>query len=85
MADEGRRGPPRRRRGRVDPAILDRSERFLLPQEAAKLLGVAPSTLRRWADDGKLRSGMTLGGHRRYREREILRLAQGLGPEEEAS
>ena len=57
-------------------------ERFLLPSEAARLLGVATSTLRRWAEEGKIHSGTTIGGHRRYRESEITRLAQGLGLEE---
>ena len=57
-------------------------ERFLLPSEAARQLGVATSTLRRWAEEGKIHSGTTIGGHRRYRESEISRLAQGLGLEE---
>jgi excisionase family DNA binding protein len=57
-------------------------ERFLLPAEAARMLGVATSTLRRWAEEGKLHSGTTIGGHRRYRESEISRLAQGLGLED---
>ena len=57
-------------------------ERFLLPSEAARLLGVATSTLRRWAEEGKIHSGTTIGGHRRYRESEITRLAQGLGLDE---
>jgi excisionase family DNA binding protein len=57
----------------------DARERFLLPSEAARLLGVATSTLRRWAEEGKIHSGSTIGGHRRYRESEISRLAQGLG------
>jgi excisionase family DNA binding protein len=61
---------------------LELRERFLLPSEAARLLGVATSTLRRWAEEGKIHSGTTIGGHRRYREREITRLAQGLGLEE---
>jgi len=60
----------------------DQRERFLLPSEAARLLGVATSTLRRWAEEGKIHSGTTIGGHRRYRESEISRLAQGLGLEE---
>ncbi len=57
----------------------DAHERFLLPSEAARQLGVATSTLRRWAEEGKIHSGTTIGGHRRYRESEISRLAQGLG------
>ena len=60
----------------------DLRERFLLPSEAARLLGVATSTLRRWAEEGKIHSGTTIGGHRRYRESEISRLAQGLGLED---
>ncbi|MGH2785384.1 MAG: MerR family transcriptional regulator [Actinomycetota bacterium] len=61
---------------------IDERERFLLPAEAARLLGVATSTLRRWAEEGKLQSGSTIGGHRRYRESDIMRLAQGLGLEQ---
>ena len=63
----------------------DQRERFLLPSEAARLLGVATSTLRRWAEEGKIHSGTTIGGHRRYRESEISRLAQGLGLDESVS
>lgn len=62
-----------------DEPVEPRAERFLLPSEAARLLGVATSTLRRWAEEGKLHSGTTIGGHRRYRESEISRLASGLG------
>ena len=35
--------------------------------EAATLLGVSVSTLRRWEREGKLAPERTLGGHRRYR------------------
>lgn len=61
---------------------VEERERFLLPAEAARMLGVATSTLRRWAEEGKLQSGSTIGGHRRYRESDIARLAQGLGLEQ---
>jgi len=64
---------------------VEQRERFLLPSEAARQLGVATSTLRRWAEEGKIHSGTTIGGHRRYRESEISRLAQGLGLEEAVS
>ncbi|WP_232796656.1 MerR family DNA-binding transcriptional regulator [Kyrpidia spormannii] len=33
---------------------------------AAKELGVAPETLRRWEAEGKIRVERTPGGHRRY-------------------
>jgi len=32
--------------------------------QAAELLGVSPDTLRRWADDGRLPTRRTSGGHR---------------------
>ncbi len=34
--------------------------------EAARLLGVGPSTVKRWADDGLLTCVRTVGGHRRF-------------------
>jgi len=34
--------------------------------KAAKLLSVHPDTLRKWEQQGFLRSVRTLGGHRRY-------------------
>jgi hypothetical protein len=35
--------------------------------EASRLLGVAPATLRRWSDTGRIPTFTTPGGHRRYR------------------
>jgi excisionase family DNA binding protein len=46
--------------------------------EVADLLGVSPKTVARWAKDGKLPFLRTLGGHRRYPEREIQELVAGL-------
>jgi excisionase family DNA binding protein len=34
--------------------------------EACRLLGVSPSTVRRWADTGVVRTFVTPGGHRRF-------------------
>jgi excisionase family DNA binding protein len=39
--------------------------------EASVLLGVHPSTLRRWADAGELRVTITPGGHRRFARADI--------------
>jgi excisionase family DNA binding protein len=47
---------------------------------ACKLLGVNESTLRRWADAGRVRSFRTPGGHRRFAEAD-LRILQGQAPE----
>ena len=41
-------------------------------REAAKLLGIDPSTLRRWETEGKIKSFRTHGNHRRYNMRELL-------------
>ena len=40
---------------------------------------VDPKTVTRWARAGKLTSIKTLGGHRRYRESEVLKLLYGTG------
>jgi excisionase family DNA binding protein len=45
--------------------------RLLTPSEVAALFRVDPKTVTRWAQQGKLRSIRTLGGHRRYSEAEI--------------
>ena len=44
------------------------STRWLTLSQAAQALGVHPSTLRRWADEGEIRCMRTPGGHRRFLE-----------------
>lgn len=46
--------------------------------EAARIFGVHPATITRWADDGKFTIYRTLGGQRRYVRSEIEDLS---GPE----
>jgi excisionase family DNA binding protein len=36
------------------------------PKELSKLLEVSNETLRRWSEEGKLKTCFTDGGHRRY-------------------
>ena len=48
------------------------SQPLLTPGEVAAMFRVDPKTVTRWARDGKLTPIRTLGGHRRYRETEIL-------------
>ena len=48
-------------------------DRLLTPSEVAALFRVDPKTVTRWAQQGKLRSIRTLGGHRRFRASEIRR------------
>ncbi len=40
--------------------------KLLTSTQAARLAAVAPSTIKRWADEGRLPSTRTLGGHRRF-------------------
>lgn len=53
------------------------ASRLLLPAEAAARLGVDVRTLANWDRAGKLTAQRTLGGRRRYREREVDALAAG--------
>ena len=50
------------------------SEVLLTPSEVALLFRVDPKTVTRWAKAGKLTAIRTLGGHRRYRQSEVLGL-----------
>lgn len=49
---------------------------LLTPGEVAKLFGVDPKTVTRWASAGKLSPLRTLGGHRRYRATEVYELLE---------
>ncbi|MGO1316424.1 MAG: BldC family transcriptional regulator [Cellulomonadaceae bacterium] len=49
-------------------------ETLLTPAEVAGMFRVDPKTVTRWAKAGKISAIRTLGGHRRYRESEILAL-----------
>lgn len=53
------------------------SETWLTTTEAAAHLGVHPSTVRRWADEGDLPTMVTPGGHRRFALSDLLRLSEG--------
>lgn len=58
----------------------DQPEKLLTPAEVAALFRCDPKTVTRWAKDGKLSSIRTLGGHRRYREAEVMALLRGEEP-----
>ena len=53
---------------------LAKSSELLSLTDAATLLGVHPTTLRRWADHGDILVMVTPGGHRRFPRTEIDRL-----------
>jgi excisionase family DNA binding protein len=48
-----------------------RGERTLTASEAAALIGVSVATVRGWADQGRLPSHRTVGGHRRFELEEL--------------
>jgi excisionase family DNA binding protein len=58
------------------------SEEFLSRSRVAKMFSVSPSTVTRWADEGKLTYIRTLGGHRRYQKEGIIELVRMLNMEE---
>jgi excisionase family DNA binding protein len=52
--------------------------RYLRIAQVAELLHVSPKTVSRWAQEGRLPYLRTLGGHRRYPDREIRALLETL-------
>jgi len=57
--------------------MADQPGEWIGLSEAAGLLGVHPSTVRSWADSGKLSVHRTAGGHRRFIRSEIETLRRG--------
>lgn len=53
------------------------SDDWLSLSEASTLLGVHTSTLRRWADNGRVVCQRTPGGHRRFSRRKLRPLMEG--------
>jgi excisionase family DNA binding protein len=48
--------------------------------QAAKYLGVAQSTIRKWSDQGRVPAFYTPGGHRRYRRGDLDKFLESSGP-----
>lgn len=59
------------------------SPKWLTTTEAAEQLGVHPSTLRRWADEGQIPTMITPGGHRRFSRADVESFGNP-GPRSEA-
>jgi excisionase family DNA binding protein len=59
---------------------------YLTRSGVARLLGVSPNTVTRWAREGRIPSQLTLGGHHRFERAVIesiradMRRAVGTGP-----
>jgi excisionase family DNA binding protein len=60
-------------------AHRDESEWLTLGQ-AARFLGVAQSTIRKWSDNGRVPAFYTPGGHRRYRRADLESFLDRSGP-----
>ncbi len=56
--------------------MINMTDEWLSLSDAARLLGVHPSTVRLWSDKGMLPVHKTQGGHRRYKRGEILLWAE---------
>ena len=62
------------------PESGEQPQEPLLPLHvAAAILAISPSRLRRWADDGRIESLRTVGGHRRFAPDAVRQLAQDRG------
>ncbi|MER7207670.1 BldC family transcriptional regulator [Streptosporangium sp. NPDC000239] len=55
----------------------DTTERLLTPGEVARIFGVDPKTVNRWALTGRIPSVRTPSRQRRYRESDIRTLLNG--------
>ena len=53
---------------------IEERDALLPTSEAADTLGVSPTSIKRWADAGRLPARKTAGGHRRYRKRDVQSL-----------
>src|SRR3954454_24055083 len=60
--------------------VAGREPEWLTLGQAAKYLGVAQSTIRKWSDVGRVPSFYTPGGHRRYRRADLDAFLERSGP-----
>ncbi|MDG2306318.1 MAG: hypothetical protein P8R42_17045 [Candidatus Binatia bacterium] len=54
---------------------------YLSPRDLGRAVGLSESSVRRWADDGRLRAERTAGGHRRIARAEAVRFIRETGLE----
>lgn len=68
---------------RSDAPEKEPARGYLTPAEVGRIVGVAPTTVTRWAREGKLPCLVTLGGHRRFDPDvvEVLKRTLGRGKE----
>lgn len=56
---------------------MNSTDDFMTSAEVARLLGVGPTSIKRWADSGLLRCARTAGRHRRFAREEVERFQRG--------
>ena len=61
------------------PQITGGSPRWVSLRRASEMLGADDSTIRRWADSGRLRAYRTPGGHRRFSLTDLEEMVSGEG------
>lgn len=52
-----------------------KEDEWLSLRDASQRVGVSPATLRSWADQGRVPTFRTPGGHRRFRERDLAAIS----------
>lgn len=68
--------------GLVDtPTSAPGGDALMTPGQVAALFHVDPKTVTRWAHAGRLGSLRTPGGHRRFRQAEVMALLRSLTTE----
>ena len=73
-------------RGNVSQRLAPAGEPdWLTLGQAAKYLGVAQSTIRKWSDQGRVPAFYTPGGHRRYRRGDLDAFLERSGPNSAAN
>ncbi len=63
-----------------DRRVASAQPEWLTLGQAAKYIGVAQSTMRKWSDLGRVSAFYTPGGHRRYRRSDLDRFLDRSGP-----
>ena len=68
-------------RERSSPRTPSSEPEWLTLGDAARYLGVAQSTIRKWSDSGRVRAFYTPGRHRRYRREDLDAFLDSSGPD----
>lgn len=62
--------------------VDDEGSEYLTTGQVAGLLCVSPKTVSRWASHGDLACLVTLGGHRRFRRRDVEKVLRQMAAQE---